>query len=442
MPSTSVTLNIERHAGQRAVFEDCTSRRRVVSKGRRWGFTRGAAQYMIEQMIDGTGPNMWGDTVSSNIYSYVERYFLPILNKLPDHLWDWKKQEKKLYINNQVLDFRSADQPENWEGFGYKNIVLNEAGIILKNQYLWNHAVRPMLMDYPDSIAIIGGTPKGKNLFYELWLKERTDKTWKAFQFSSYTNPYLSKTEIDDLVRDLPNAVVRQEIYAEFTDLASLMLIPYELVDACMISRVPIIDDDDLPEIWGLDVARHGDDVSCLARRYGPIVYSIKIHDIPDTMQLASFINFEYQSATRKPYLIFIETTGIGWGVYDRCRELGCPVFPADVSLKSTMPGVLNKRAEMYVRLKDQMKKNLKIIEDPMFRRQASNQEFTFNAKGQIKLQDKDDIKKLIGESPNNSDAVALTFFEEVTLPEEMRKEKPRERYKMTKLGKATWMSR
>ena len=40
-----------------------------------------------------------------------------------------------------VSDFRSVDRPENIEGFGYDKAFLNEAGIILRDEYLWYNAI-------------------------------------------------------------------------------------------------------------------------------------------------------------------------------------------------------------------------------------------------------------------------------------------------------------
>src|SRR3972149_5659906 len=292
-------LRLKYHSGQNNIFYQSTARKRIVSKGRRWGFTKGCAQYVIESMLDGVGPVMWGDTISANIISYVERYFLPILTQLPPNIWTWKKQEKKLLIGSKVCAFRSAGQPENWEGFGYKLVILNEAGIILKNQYLWHNAVRPMLMDYPDSVAIIGGTPKGKNLFHELHQKDGKGD-WKSFTYSTYTNPFLKKSEIQEMEKELPDSVVRQEIYAEFMGEGENVLIPYDLIMEC-VSREPLSDARFGSEIWGLDVARHGDDSSVLAKRHYKNIHEIKPYSIPDTMQLASSVNAEYRAATIKP---------------------------------------------------------------------------------------------------------------------------------------------
>lgn len=406
------------HQGQYDIFFNCKSRRRVIAKGRRWGFTQGAAQFVISTMLesnDNVFPVMWGDTVTQNINNYVERYFLPVLNSLVyqglPKIWDWKKHERKLIIGKAICDFRSADRPENWEGFGYKLIILNEAGIILKDQYLWNNAVRPMLMDFPDSIAIIGGTPKGKNLFWELHNKGGVEKDWESFIYSSYSNPFIDPAEVDKLVNELPESVVRQEIYAGFTDETANILIPYDLIVEAM--NRPSYDTEH-EEIWGVDIARHGDDLSVLAKRKFKEIYEVKSFSIPDTMQLASHLYHCYNDSKIKPRHIFIEVTGMGYGVYDRLRELGAPVLPADVGMKSAMDKVLNKRAEMYIRLKNKLKEGLKLPDDRRLLRQLSNVYFEYNDKANMKLVAKEQIKDIIMESPDLADACALTYYEDI----------------------------
>jgi hypothetical protein len=105
----------------------------IISKGRRFGATHGAAKAIIEWALDGD-KILWGDTVNGNIDRYFSRYIKPELKKgIP---YTWSDRKKELVIGNGHIDFRSSDNPENWEGFGYKEIILNEAGIILKNDYL------------------------------------------------------------------------------------------------------------------------------------------------------------------------------------------------------------------------------------------------------------------------------------------------------------------
>lgn len=201
----------------------------IVPKGRRFGATQGGMYAGIEWAIDGE-PVLWGDTVNSNIDRYVERIAKPVLlkNKIA---FNYQSNQKKLTFpfTDGYIDFRSADRPENWEGFGYKRIILNEAGIILKNEYLYTNAVLPMLIDHPDSRLYALGAPKGKvkkdkrqHKFYTLYLSAKNNEPgYLLLQYTSYDNPTLDKKSIDQLKEEIAKmnpVMVRQEIYAEFVD--------------------------------------------------------------------------------------------------------------------------------------------------------------------------------------------------------------------------------
>ena len=177
-----ISLDITYHKNQQKIFFESKARYKVIAKGRRFGLTRGFANYVIDQMMDGVSPVLWVDTIYGNIDRYVERYFTPTLKQLPKNLWKYRSNRNDLKIMSSVCDFRSADRPENIEGFGYALIIINEAGIVLKNRSLWNESIRPMILDYKADV-LIGGTPKGKNvkgkrekhLFYELF--ERSQRS-------------------------------------------------------------------------------------------------------------------------------------------------------------------------------------------------------------------------------------------------------------------------
>jgi len=164
----TVSLPILNFPAQQTIF-NCPKRFVIVPKGRRFGLTRGAANNFIKKALQGQfARGLWVDTVNANIERYVERYFMPALNKLPQTMFNWRKQQKILEIKDSYIDFRSADNPENIEGFEYDEWFLNEAGIILKNEYLYNNAIKPMLWTQKTH-GVIGGTPKGKGLFEQLY---------------------------------------------------------------------------------------------------------------------------------------------------------------------------------------------------------------------------------------------------------------------------------
>ena len=223
---------------QQEIFEAINSgtiRRVGIKKGRRFGFTHSIGMLAIDKMFLGEWSKvLWGDTVAGNLTRYYDRYFKPRLDKVVGKgNYKFNRSDKQLTItdcngNDAVMDMRSAERPENWEGFGYDAIILNEAGIILDNPYLYKNAVAPMLLDNPNSILIAGGVPKGKtnkqgqkHTFLELVEQFNKDEKSTVFEFDTYSNPMLSKSDIDKLVDDLggiDSPIVQQEIFAQFVD--------------------------------------------------------------------------------------------------------------------------------------------------------------------------------------------------------------------------------
>ncbi len=210
---------------QQVFFPKERKRFTIVTKGRRVGLTRGAAQMFVEVALINEYRMIWVDTIFSNIQRYYDAYFLPLLTQLPSGMYSWSPRLMQLTIGKSVIDFRSSDTPENMEGFGYNIIFLNEAGIILRNPDLYKKTVLPMLMDYEDSILIAAGVPKGKKIkdgnphpFFELWERAHANPNYIRFRFSSYSNPFLKQTDIDEIASTMDAQTRLQEIDGEFID--------------------------------------------------------------------------------------------------------------------------------------------------------------------------------------------------------------------------------
>lgn len=198
---------------------------RIITKGRRFGLTYAAAMYIIEKMMISPIRVLWGDVSYGNIRRYADRIFLPLIKKefkLREDEYSYSQTQFILKIGESLLDFRSAERPETWEGFGYNLIFLNEAGIILQDaEYLYENAILPMLMDYNDAKLIAGGVPKGKDgVFYRLWLRalDESETSYKAFNFTSYDNPFINTKVISDLEGQMDFWTAQQEIYGQFID--------------------------------------------------------------------------------------------------------------------------------------------------------------------------------------------------------------------------------
>ena len=324
---STIQLPIKNFEKQQQIF-DCPARYVIVPKGRRFGVTRGAANNYIKLALTGKfKKGLWVDTVNSNIERYVERYFMPALHKLgiPGDIWSWRKQQKILQIKDSYIDFRSVDNPENIEGFGYDYAFLNEAGIILRNEYLWNNAIRPMLWDYK-AHTIVAGTPKGKGIFHELYLRglDPAQPEFAALKFSTFDNPYMPRDEIMKEIETMPQRVVSQEIYAEFLDDSGVVF--------RNVNGIAVLSPKEIPDIKlghtyvvGCDVAKIVD--------YTVIV----VYDRADNRQVFQmrFNNLEWPvirsrliEVSRKynNALIYLDSTGVGEPLYDDLSRLNIPV--------------------------------------------------------------------------------------------------------------------
>lgn len=222
-----MNINLSYSDAQHFIFHESAEqgRFRIFPKGRRLGATRGAAHAFIEFLLENKAC-LWVDTINGNIDRYVERYFIKALkaNRLP---YAWHQQKRLLTLPGfqGFIDFRSADRPENIEGFGYHVIFLNEAGIILDDDYLYTNAVLPMMIDYPDSTLIAAGTPKLRQgtgrLFQELWARvERGEPGYVGKRFTTWDNPFLPRAQIDTLVAEIPDSDREQEVYGRFVEQA------------------------------------------------------------------------------------------------------------------------------------------------------------------------------------------------------------------------------
>ena len=163
-------------------------------------------------------------------------------------------------------------------------------------------------------------------------------------------------------------------------------------------------------------MARDGDDESVLCQREGYRVKSFEGFRIASVTGLAREIYGRYERAQNKPEVIFIDTIGVGAGVYDTLCDLGLRsvVREAKASFKATDERrYANKRAEMYFSLRDAFSL-LSMDANEKIKRQLQMIEYEYDSKERYLILPKDAIKKEYGVSPDYADALALTFFDKI----------------------------
>jgi hypothetical protein len=123
------------------------------------------------------------------------------------------------FPNGGAVYFFTGERLDNLRGRKFHFGVIDEASFIPDLENGWLNSIRPTLTDYKGRALFIS-TPKGKNFFYSLFLKGG-EQDWQSFKFTTYDNPHIDKTEIDDARLQLPEVVFEQEYMANPAENAS-----------------------------------------------------------------------------------------------------------------------------------------------------------------------------------------------------------------------------
>lgn len=164
------------------------------------------------------------------------------------------------------------------------------------------------------------------------------------------------------------------------------------------------------PKIMGVDPSEGGTDVACIARRQGLATYPFKTFSTRPE-RLAEVVIREIESW--KPDAVFLDETGAGNTVAYILRQRGYGKLLYCVRGGNTSyepQNYYNLRTEMYCMIKDWMEKGGGLPKDPELKEELCIHECALNLKDQYQLQDKREVKKNLGRSPNKADALALTF--------------------------------
>lgn len=324
------------------------------------------------------------------------------------------KSEQVDFANGNFILARTArkEQPEAMQGFHATNLwfLMDEASGIHEVIFeVIDGALTGKL-----NVRIMTGNPtRTSGYFYDAFHKNK--ELWKTFTFNAEDSKNVSKESIDRKRKQYgeDSDIYRVRVKGEFPRASSNSVFSVsELEDA--FSRKENEVDKVGAEVWGLDVARYGDDKSVLVKRKHRHVYYIEKRDNLDTMEVAQWVHYEYTTAKNKPAMIFVDIIGIGAGVYDKLAHLGVPVYGANAASRASSNEYTNKRSEMYHNLKKVIGYISITAEDEELRGELGALEYKIEGNGKISLAGKDEVKRRLGRSPDTSDALSLSFFEDI----------------------------
>jgi hypothetical protein len=192
------------------------------------------------------------------------------------------------------------------------------------------------------------------------------------------------------------------------------VLIPWEWVQAA-VGR-DIEQGKSSPIVYGVDVARSGDDKSVLLKRRGNVVEKILEFSKIDTMQLVGWVVREFaddRELNDAPAAIFVDVIGLGAGVYDRLNEMRYPAYAVNVAntaFDQSKYGRLRNELWWTVRKKFEAG-TICIPEDKELVDELSTMKVhPPDSSGVMQVYSKAELKKQGYKSPNKADALCLTY--------------------------------
>ncbi len=186
-------------------------------------------------------------------------------------------------------------------------------------------------------------------------------------------------------------------------------LIGPEEVEAAMKRQITLEDYEYAQKRLGVDVARFGDDRTCLFPRQGLRAFNPAIMRNARSNEVAARVALAKHKWAGE-VLEFVDDTG-GWGsgVIDSLIQSGYSPISVNFSGKADDGKYLNKRAEMWFRMTEWVRRGGSLPPDNDLIKELTAPTYTFQ-NGKFALEDKKQIKARLGFSPDKADALALTF--------------------------------
>lgn len=249
-------------------------------------------------------------------------------------------------------------------------------------------------------------TPNGAgNAFY----RERMGGKVSVFTFHWKQDPRKNQAWYEKQRASLDPVIVAQEIDLDYTASVSNAWIAGTLVTEAMAKGVADIRAEGPLQV-GVDVARFGDDKSCITFRRGRVVYPQITFGQCDVVDVAGRVKQAIRDFGIPVSQIAVDTIGIGSGVADILRrEFRRQVVDVNSSLRLSDGQNYNLRARMWRDMREFLKNGAVIPNDPELATDLTALQYEFRG-GELLMESKETAKRRGIKSPDRADSLALTF--------------------------------
>ncbi len=362
---------------------------------------------------------------------------------LSDNLWtEMAKFQQKSPLLKQTFTWIKTriflnEQPETWwmsarpwskaadtseqgntlAGLHADNILflLDESGDIPESVAM---AAEAALTSCVEGHIVQAGNPSSlKGMLYKSCTRDR--KLWHVVEITSdpddpMRTPRVSiewaRQQIEAYGRD--NPYIKVNILGQFPDAAFNALISVEEVEASMKRSYREPDYSAHARILGCDVARGGLDKSVIFPRQGLQAFNPMVYRNIDGTRGADIVSRKWQEWDADACFVD-DTGGFGSSWLDNLMRLGFSPVGVHFSEKSGNPRYFNKRTEIIFELVNWIKRGGALPYSPEMIASLTETTYTFKGDSLI-IEPKELIKERLGYSPDEMDALALTFSQPV----------------------------
>lgn len=304
------------------------------------------------------------------------------------------------------------ESPDALQGFHSENLlfIVDEAAGV--PDIIFEVAAGALSTEH--SRILLAGNPTSSTGYFAR--SHRPDSPFYKMRVNSEECKMVSKTYIESMRSDYgaDSQIYRYRVLGEFPTQDSETVIPLALIEAA-VGRNIAVSPNEVP-VWGLDVARYGEDRSCLVKRYARVISEKpKTWRGLSTMELCGQVVHEWDitPVLQRPSAIYVDVIGLGAGVTDRLVELNLPAIGVNVSESPAFS------TENVFRLRDELWMSVfrwfesmavSMVDAPSLVTELASLRKGYTSSGKMRVESKDDYKKRGNRSPDEADALALTF--------------------------------
>ena len=300
-------------------IENDPARFKVLDIGRRWGKTfflmRQAFKIAVRRyQKNGIRQRGW---IVAPTFPLVREDWLSAEHILKDAIINKHQTEMRMDFGKiGFVEFKSAErEDEGLRGAGLDFALCDECSRITQKSL--EQGIFPALADKQGE-AIFVSTPKGRNYFYNLFLKGKNEKGWRSWQYPTYTNPYFPKEEWERLKATTPEMILKQEYEADFLENEATV---FKNIEKCLRGKL----EEPLPGEYytiGIDLGRTEDfTVITVVRNSTASVVAIYRTNKIDWSVQKEFI--KSVCSRYKRHVAYIDSTGLGDPIEDDLRRSG-----------------------------------------------------------------------------------------------------------------------